>query len=526
VNIFLVIFLNLPLFLDTMKMILYRTQQSFFVLFSFIALLLFSSSSSTFSGLTSLTIDKAAYGSTEVEVGPEARIDRCTAPQRPQTLDPRPQELIFAECRIDQKYEQLNGNGLNLGQPTIDVTASQREGGVYYRDYERQFVTASGQRGSDKGSIYFIPDRGTFEIHGDIWQKFNEMGRENNFLGFPKEDTRVLPENRGLVQVFDGGVIYWSEDTGAHELHNGPILNTYASLGWEAGPLGFPITDESPALRDGKYNHFKNGAIYWAPELDNAYAVYGPIYEKWKSMRWEHSELGFPISNTGRPPFAPVDSSGIDPVSDSEQYSRFQNGAISWSALTEQTYVYLNPFKFAITFDYLHVYESHDDIGCAEWWFYARVNEYFYTLLDDFCVDADNTYAFDLPLVVVTVPRDGRLHITTEGCDRPGTLWIPFPISGGFECDEHTGVIDIAFTSNDNWGLNINPGYGRHQIESDLGDGYTDYWIDFSIWNCEVVTSEICNLAPGKYFGLRLPEGVRYYPGEPDRSELQGCTFC
>jgi hypothetical protein len=103
------------------------------------------------------------------------------------------------------------------------------------------------------------------------------------------------------------------------------------------------------------------------------------------------------------------------------------------------------------------------------------------------------------------VPRDAQLRIGTAGCDQIGSLVWFLDLSF---CDEDTGVVDLAFTSTDNWGLNINQNYGRHQVESDFGDGLTDYWIDFSILNCEVVTSEICSLAPGKYFGLRLQEGI------------------
>jgi uncharacterized protein with LGFP repeats len=146
------------------------------------------------------------------------------------------------------------------------VIGSQRGSWVYYRDYERQFVTANSQRGSNmKRSIYFIPGRGTFEIHTDIWQRYNEEEIENNFLGFPKEDTRMVPRNTELVQVFDGGVIYWSQNTGEHELHNVPILDEYASLGWEGNPLGFPTTDALPTLKGdgGIYNSFEGGLITW-----------------------------------------------------------------------------------------------------------------------------------------------------------------------------------------------------------------------------------------------------------------------
>jgi hypothetical protein len=472
-------------------------------------------------GITQLSPSTTSGGG-----GGGVQFDECLAPVKQggvggglATADPRPPALEqqLADCRINQKFEQLKSSGLDLGQPTTTTTAtaSQKGAGVYYKDYERQqFVTLDGQEGGSggsssiniiinnntmKGSIYFIPGRGTFEIHGDILQKYDEKGREDGFLGLPTEDTRALPENAGLVQVFDGGVIYWSPNTGAHELHNGPILDRYASMGWEKSPLGFPTTDEGPALREGKYNHFQNGAIYWAPELDNnnnnAYAVYGPIYEKWKSMGWERSELGYPVSDTGAPPIpdpdlhtssdmAPAASSGSSGggSSSGDQYTRFQHGAISWSASKGVAYVFLQPHKFAVTFNNLHVYYSHDTFGCANWYFGAYVNEYSYLVLDNFCVDQDNTYRLaPTPAMVVEVPRDGKLHISTNGVDED-EHWYTAEFSdrvGLFEgiAGEDLGTIDLTFTDKDNWGLNHGT-YGYYQIDSTLGSEYTDYWAD------------------------------------------------
>ena len=48
----------------------------------------------------------------------------------------------------------------------------------------------------------------------------------------------------GRFTHFDnGGSIYWTSWTGAHEVH-GRIRDHWESLGWEWSWLGYPITDE------------------------------------------------------------------------------------------------------------------------------------------------------------------------------------------------------------------------------------------------------------------------------------------
>ncbi|MCF6511873.1 hypothetical protein E9564_08740, partial [Blastococcus sp. MG754427] len=62
---------------------------------------------------------------------------------------------------------------------------------------------------------------------------------------------------------FQGGSIYWSPDTGAHEIH-GPIYDTWATLGWENSALGFPTSDEYD-IDGGRRSDFQNGYITWTP---------------------------------------------------------------------------------------------------------------------------------------------------------------------------------------------------------------------------------------------------------------------
>src|SRR5207302_49498 len=80
----------------------------------------------------------------------------------------------------------------------------------------------------------------------------------------------------GRYNHFQGGSIYWTPGTGAHEVH-GAIKDKWASMGWERSFLGYPVTDETGTPDGvGRYNHFQGGSIYWTPSI-GAYEVHGAI---------------------------------------------------------------------------------------------------------------------------------------------------------------------------------------------------------------------------------------------------------
>jgi uncharacterized protein with LGFP repeats len=102
-------------------------------------------------------------------------------------------------------------------------------------------------------------------------------------------------DRRGRCRDFEGGSIYWSQATGAHEVH-GEIRVKWAQRGGERS-LGLPLTDElgTPDGR-GRFNHFEGGSIYWTPET-GAHDVRGAIRDKWEELGWERSRLGYPTSD-------------------------------------------------------------------------------------------------------------------------------------------------------------------------------------------------------------------------------------
>jgi len=153
---------------------------------------------------------------------------------------------------IDDKYGALGGPGGFLGPP-VDAGAGSAE------------MDTPDRRGRCRdfagGSIYWTPATGAHEVHGDIRVKWARLGGERGFLGFPTTDELGTPNGRGRFNHFEHGSIYWTPAIGAHEVH-GAIRDKWQSLGWERSRLGFPTSDEKPTA-DGRVSEFEGGAIFW-----------------------------------------------------------------------------------------------------------------------------------------------------------------------------------------------------------------------------------------------------------------------
>ncbi len=149
------------------------------------------------------------------------------------------------------------------------------------------------------GSIYWSPYTGAHEVHGVIRQKWSSMGWEKSPLGYPRTDEQTGADYRkeGRFNHFQNGSIYWHPATGAREVH-GAIRAKYIELGAEASILGYPTTDETATPdRIGRFNHFQAGSIYWTPGT-GAHETHGLIRQFWAQNGWErNAELGYPISD-------------------------------------------------------------------------------------------------------------------------------------------------------------------------------------------------------------------------------------
>jgi uncharacterized protein with LGFP repeats len=158
----------------------------------------------------------------------------------------------------------------------------------------------SGGRGwyarFEGGSIYFSPATGAHFTAGAIRQAYVQQGHEAGGLGFPRTDDTPTPGGGGYYTHFEGGSVYWSPQTGAHDVR-GAIRDEWASLGWENGYLGFPATgDTRTPDGSGYYGRFQGGSVYWSP-ASGAHAVRGPVLEAWASVGWENGVLGYPVED-------------------------------------------------------------------------------------------------------------------------------------------------------------------------------------------------------------------------------------
>ena len=105
----------------------------------------------------------------------------------------------------------------------------------------------------------------SFAVYGAIGEKWAQLGGEGGFLGSPLTDETGTPDGVGRYNHFDGGSIYWTPQTGAHEVH-GAIRDEWARMGWERSRLRYPTSDERGTSDGGRYSEFQGGAIVWTPE--------------------------------------------------------------------------------------------------------------------------------------------------------------------------------------------------------------------------------------------------------------------
>jgi hypothetical protein len=107
---------------------------------------------------------------------------------------------------------------------------------------------------------------GVGRTQGEIDKRYQTLGGCAGFLGTALTDERITPDGVGKYNVFVNGSIYWSPSTGAHEVH-GAIREKWKAVGWEAGPLGYPTSDEYD-VANGRASDFEHGTITWNKTSD------------------------------------------------------------------------------------------------------------------------------------------------------------------------------------------------------------------------------------------------------------------
>jgi hypothetical protein len=169
----------------------------------------------------------------------------------------------------------------------------------------------------ENGQIYWSPNTGAHPVYGGILTKYQALGAANA-VGFPVSDQ--ISDGVGLYNDFETVTILDSSATGAHAVQ-GPIRDKYRALGAGRSIIGYPSTDQTEALDGtGQFNHFQYGSIFWS-QGTGAFEIHGPIRDRWFGLVNVNSYLGYPTSDV---------SWVSIPFLGTVRATRFQRGEIVW----------------------------------------------------------------------------------------------------------------------------------------------------------------------------------------------------
>jgi hypothetical protein len=280
---------------------------------------------------------------------PKVSVAKKPLKVKTEMFKPKPKVLVgkkppISIDPISFKYVRLKGKKGFLGKK-VGGRGACPDGVGQYQHYQG-------------GSIYWHPSTGAHFVRDKIKEKWKSLGWEKGILGYPKTDERETPDKEGRYNHFQYGSIYWHPETGAHEIH-GDIWKKWRSLGWETGYLGYPTTDECTTPDTvGRYHTFQGGSIYWTPGT-GAQAVHPLILKEWGRHKYELGFLGYPIESTRK--------SGSKNLA-----NKFQGGEIRWKAAskTADTSTAPNTLRCILTkikcispFNFF----SGDDIVASSW---------------------------------------------------------------------------------------------------------------------------------------------------------------
>ena len=177
--------------------------------------------------------------------------------------------FYVAGCIYHNWQQSWGGPTGFLGLPISDVmpiTLGSTGGYVSF------FVGTNCGSGAWQGStsaIYSSP-RGTFEVHGCIYQQYRQFtddGGNTLFfdLGFPtSNEVGVTSGFSGVAartNSFEHGAIYWTPTSGALEVHGAIYAAYQQQFNGAAGALGLPTTNEFFNQQGQAESDFENGFI-------------------------------------------------------------------------------------------------------------------------------------------------------------------------------------------------------------------------------------------------------------------------
>ncbi|WP_427171558.1 GH25 family lysozyme [Arthrobacter sp. 92] len=197
-----------------------------------------------------------------------------------------------------------------LGAPRADIACGLRDNGCYqgFSNGEILWSSATGAQPSSGGAIRSL---------------YRLIGAENSSLAYPTSGEQCGLKDGGCYQMFQGGAIMWSPQSGAQLSRYGAIRTAWAASNFENGVLGYPTSGETCGLKNGGcYQSYQNGQIHWSSATGAQLTRNGAIRNVWASSGYENGVLGYPTS------------AEICGLKDGGCYQSFQNGQIHWTTAT------------------------------------------------------------------------------------------------------------------------------------------------------------------------------------------------
>ena len=185
---------------------------------------------------------------------------------------------------IGEAWKTARSNGEPIGFPVAGEVCGLRGGGCYQL--------------FQSGTVMFSPTTGAYALTGKILDYWGKSGFENGRLGYPTSRASCGAVQTECRQSFEQGVVAYSATTAPQTVAAGPMAAGWERLGWGSGSLGYPTSTQYCGLKDsGCFQMFAGGALMYSPQTGAQPSLVGPIRDLWQKTGFENGVLGYPASN-------------------------------------------------------------------------------------------------------------------------------------------------------------------------------------------------------------------------------------
>jgi uncharacterized protein with LGFP repeats len=192
--------------------------------------------------------------------------------------------------------------GFPIGPQTIAAPSAFGTTGDFQRfestwDYGSELKDKLGTR---CGGTVYQSRLGTFSTRGGIGEYFEAKGGTQGPLGFPmsnEQRTEDFSGTEGYFQIFEGGHVFWSEETGAATVARA-VMDAHED--W-FDILGFPFGDTEPAATSpfgtaGFLQEFTDNLAVYSSEAFGAHILGDEIRSFFAARGATGGAFGFPTS--------------------------------------------------------------------------------------------------------------------------------------------------------------------------------------------------------------------------------------